>query len=170
MRHLFYVLSFVVLIAVIRLPLFAQDAPQAVTQRANDQWDEKTNDKVLWELLFDRYAAAYVEMEARTALYNAGRVTLADVCAAITRYSVSGLELAKTPAGRLAICEQAFKEAKEIEKAAEAKYKHDIEPVQQLMLATYTRCDMEIKLLKAKKEKAADKSGDESEAKSLIAP
>jgi hypothetical protein len=131
---------------------------------------EKEIDDEISDLLLDRYAAAYVEMASRTALYNAGRVTLAEVCGAITRYSTAGLELAKTPAGRVAVCEQAFKEAKKIEESAEAKYNADVEPVQQMMLATYTRCDMQIKLLKAKKEKAADKSGDESEVPRLIAP
>lgn len=144
------------------------------TERADAKSDpltsEADDDKQLSNVLFDRYAAAYVEMDARTALYNAGRVTLAEVCAAITRYSTAGLELAKTPAGRVAVCEQAFKEAKKIEEAAEAKYKAEIEPVQQMMLATYTRCDMELKLHKAKKEKAVDKSGDESEVPRLIAP
>ena len=58
------------------------------------------------------------------------------------------------------------------------KYDHEVEPIQSLKLATYTRLDMEIKLREALKAEGADKTGtdssrsylDDSDLPSLGAP
>jgi hypothetical protein len=112
----------------------------------------------LRRLMVERYEAASAEMEARAALYNAGRVSLDDVCDAIRRFSSAGLEVAKTHDYRLSLCEFALEQAQDIEKSVERKYAADVEPIQALKLATYTRLDMEIKLHQIRAEEKGDKA------------
>jgi hypothetical protein len=116
--------------------------------------DEPAKDEELRRLLKERYEAAWGEMEARTALYNAGRVSLTDTCDAIRRFSTAGVEAAKTSAYRVKVCERAFEGAKAIEESVKGKYGNGVEPIHAMKLATYVRLDMEIKLHEARK--AAD--------------
>jgi hypothetical protein len=114
-------------------------------------------DEELRRLLKGRYEAAAGEMAARTALFNGGRESLSDTCDAIRRFSTAGMEMAETQADRLKICEQALESAKAIEDAVKRKFESDLEPVQAMKLATYTRLDMEIKLHLARKAAGAEK-------------
>jgi len=118
----------------------------------------------LRNLMVKRYEAAMGEMESRAALYAPGRVPLDDVCAAIQRFSNAGLQVATTPAYWLKLCEYAFERAKTIETIVKDKYENEVEPIQVMKLATYTRLDIEIKLHEARTvaDAAAGKAGTKS--------
>jgi hypothetical protein len=120
----------------------------------------------LRRLMVERFFAASTEMEARSALYNAGRVSVQDTCDAIQRFSRAGLEVAKTREYRLTLCEKALEHAQKIEESVKRKYETELEPIQQFKLATYTRLDMEIKLHQVRAEagaEKADKKADDSD-------
>ena len=117
--------------------------------------EEPAQDDELRRLLKARLEAAWGEMEATTALYKGGRVSLTDTCAAIQRFSKAGRGAAQTSAYRLKVCAYAFQTAKTIEEVTKAKYESDAEPVQAIKLATYTRLDMEIKLHAARQSDAS---------------
>jgi hypothetical protein len=124
----------------------------------------------LRRLMVERYEAAWGEMEARTALYNPGRVSLDDVCDAIRRFSSAGLEVAKTHEYRLTLCEYALEGAQKIEESVKRRYEAEVEPIQAFKLATYTRLDMEIKLHQVRaeaKEDKADKKADDSDLRPI---
>lgn len=108
-------------------------------------------DGELRKLLRERYDAASKEMLARRELYRAGRVALDDVCAAIGRYAMAGSEIADSPAERIKLLASAVESAKFIEGEVKTKYENEVEPIQAMALATYTRSDMEIKLYLARK-------------------
>ena len=127
--------------------------------RAPEQKAAPADKDELRRLMVERYGAAWGEMEARAALYNAGRVSLQDTCDAIRRFSSAGLEAAKTREYRLTLCEYALEQAQKIEESAKRKYEADVEPIQQFKLATYTRLDMEIKLHQVRAEAEAEKAG-----------
>src|SRR5262245_23089177 len=91
--------------------------------------EEPGNDEELRRLLKERYEAAWGEMAARTALYNAGRVSLSDTCDAIRRFSTAGIEAARTRAYRVKVCERAFEGAKTIEESVKGKYENGVEPI-----------------------------------------
>jgi hypothetical protein len=118
----------------------------------------------LRRLMVERYGAASGEMEARSALYNAGRESVEDVCDAIRRYSSAGLEVAKTREYRLTLCEYALEHAQRIEESVRIKFDKGLEPIRAMKLATYTRLDMEIKLHQVRAESGAEKA-DEADKK-----
>jgi len=124
-------------------------------------------DEVLRKLLVARYEAAAGEMEAKTALYSGGRVSLTDTCDAIRRFSAAGLEVAKTPAYRMQLCERAFQRAKAVEESVKRKFENGLEPIQAMKLATYTRLDMEIRLHETRKSASLQAAGDPSDDKDL---
>lgn len=112
----------------------------------------KANDSEIRGLLKRRYEAALGETEATMALYHSGRVSLEQTCGAIQRFSTAATEMAETAAERVKQCQRAFEFAKSVEATAKAKHEADVEPVQAMKLATYTRLDMEIKLHQAQRE------------------
>jgi len=121
----------------------------------------------LRRLMVERYEAAWAEMEARVALYNAGRVSLESVCDVIRRFSSSGLEAAKTHDYRLTLCEHALEQAQKIEESVQRKYDKGTEAIYVLKLATYTRLDMEIKLHQVRAEAEAEKAGKKADDSDL---
>jgi len=121
----------------------------------------------LRRLMVERFFAASAETEARSALYNAGRVSLQDTCDAIQRFSRAGLEVAKTREYRLTLCEYALEHAQKIEESVKRKFEADLEPIQQFKLATYTRLDMEIKLHQVRAEAGAEKADKKSDDSDL---
>jgi hypothetical protein len=123
-------------------------------------------DDELRKLLKSRYEAASAEMEATTALYSGGRVSLQDTCDAIRRFSTASVEMAETPIERAKQCQRAFESAKAVEDLTKRKFEQGVEPVQASALATFTRLDMEIKLHLACKEAGIGKD----EAKKLLPP
>ena len=134
----------------------AREAPDAATQ-----------DEELRKLMIARYEAAGTEMEARAALFNAGRVSLTDTCDAIRRFSTAGLEVARTPAYRIQLCERALQRAMAVEASVKRKFESDVEPVQAMKLATNTRLDMEIRLHQIRKAASAEKAGNPTDDKDL---
>jgi hypothetical protein len=129
--------------------------------------DVPANDDELRRLMIERFEAAWGEMEARTALYNAGRVSLSDTCEAIQRFSKAGMEVARTPTYRVQVCELAFENARAIEDSVKKKFENQVEPVQAMKLATYTRLDMQIKLHQLLKAEAAEKAANKLDDKDL---
>ncbi len=112
----------------------------------------------LRRLMVERYEAAWAEVEVHSALFNAGRVSLHDTCDAIRRFSSAGLDVAKTHEYRLTLCEYALDVAQKIEQSVKRKYETDVEPIQAMKLATYTRLDMEVKLHQVRDEAGADQA------------
>jgi hypothetical protein len=119
--------------------------------------EEAARNEELHRLLKARYEAAAAEMEATTALFKGGRVSLNVACDAIQRFSSAGIGAARTQGYRLKVCEHAFGVAKEVEDVTRSKFESDVEPVQAMRLATYTRLDMEIKLHEARRAEAAQR-------------
>ena len=117
--------------------------------------DERAPDDDLRQLMRERYEAAAKEMNARIEIFPTGRIALSDACDSIQRFSKAGVEVARTPAYRLKVCERAFESAKKIEDAVKAKLEASAETVESMSLATYTRLDMEIKLHHARQAHAA---------------
>jgi hypothetical protein len=117
--------------------------------------DDVDQDAELRGLHKARLEAVTADVEATAALYRGGRVSLERVCDAIGRYSTAGIEAARTPAYRVKVCERAFESAKAIEDLAKGKFEAEVEPIQSMKLATYTRLEMEIRLHKARNAQKA---------------
>jgi hypothetical protein len=112
----------------------------------------------LSRLLQERYEAVLAEMEAKHALYRGGRVPLESLCDTVQRFATAAAEMADTPAERLHQYERAFDIAKDIEALVKQKFEKEVEPVQSMRLATYTRLDMEIKLRLARGAAGVERS------------
>lgn len=120
------------------------------TSVTNGQVAPQPKDEVLRQLLKNRREASAMEVEAKHALYRAGRVQLDSMCSAIERFATASVEAAGTPAERVKAYQEAFSFAKDIEDAVRQNYERDVEPVQALKHASYTRYDLEIKLYLAR--------------------
>jgi hypothetical protein len=129
--------------------------------------DDVAEDDELRTLMKERYEASAGEMAARMEVYRAGRESLPDTCDAIQRFSAAGIEVARTPAYRVKVCERAFDEAKAIEDSVKTKLESNAESTQAMKLATYTRLDMQIKLHKARRAEAAHKTRDKLDDRDL---
>src|SRR5262245_29708629 len=82
------------------------------------------SDGELPKLLKQRFNAAGEELEAQSALYVNGRVSLEAVLASVERFTKYGLELKETPALQLQHLEQALLAAKKIEEIVRVKHDH----------------------------------------------
>jgi len=107
-------------------------------------------DGELQRLLKQRYNAAGEDLEARMALYGAGRVSLEAICASLERFTKASLDLAATPVERVNELDRALAAARNVEAIVEEKYKFEVEPVQAFKHARYVRLDLEIQLLRAR--------------------
>ena len=107
-------------------------------------------DGELQRLLKQRYNAAGEDLEARSALYRAGRVSLEETCASLGRFTKASLELAATPVERVHELDRALAAARSVEAIVEEKYKFEVEPVQAFKHARYVRLDLEIQLYRAR--------------------
>ena len=108
-------------------------------------------DRELQSLLNQRYEAAKREAESHAALYRGGKSAIDYACDSIGRLANAGIEAAETPEDRVKRCEAALKMAREVEESVTDKFKNEVEPVQAVARASYTRLDIEIKLHRARK-------------------
>jgi hypothetical protein len=115
-------------------------------------------DDAVRKLLKERYNEALAEARARHALILAGKTLVDETFDAFQRFVNAGLEVADTPAARVALLKQYVELAKEVERIVSERVQAGQVQRADLHRARYIRLDAELQLLRAQ---AKAKGGNE---------
>ncbi len=111
-----------------------------------------SGDDELRRLLKDRYNSALGEFKSRHALWQGGKSEFHQVLSAGRRLCEAEMELESDPKARSAIIQTHVDIAKSFENTQNRRREHGIVPPADVELARYWRVDLEIRLIRLRKQ------------------